>query len=76
VNEECNFNLKRIRLAKQFWARDHAADPFSTPVDTDWVPYLMGGSKPRCPSGGLYSPNSVSVSPQCSASGHVLEEPR
>jgi len=76
VNNECNFNLKRIRLAKQLWARDHSVDPFFTPVDTDWVPYLTGGNKPRCPSGGLYSPNPCAVFPECSARGHVLEEPR
>jgi len=76
ANDECILNLKKIRLTKQFWARDYRRVGSDTPVDRDWVPYLTGGKKPFCPSGGVYYVNAVDALPQCTIGGHVLEEPR
>ncbi len=76
ASDECNLNLKKLRLAKQFWARDSKRNSTDTPSDRDFVPYLTGGTKPSCPSGGVYYLNSVGQSPSCTIAGHVLEEPR
>jgi len=76
ANEQCNLNLKTIRLGKEFWARDNNREPSDTPTDSDWVPYLPQQQKPLCPLGGIYFANDATLLPACSISGHAIEEPR
>ena len=66
----CIANLKMIDGAKQQWAVETKQLPTAVPAFSDLVgPNLYLRSLPRCPQGGIYSLNAVSVSPTCSKSG-------
>jgi hypothetical protein len=71
----CINNLRQIDGAKQKWASDVHAPSNATPTWNDLKPYLkdFNGSVPVCPAKGVYSINSLTNPPTCSASGHVIE---
>jgi hypothetical protein len=75
ANEICNNNLRRIRLAKEAWARENRKGTADTPADTDLFPHYLG-QKPACPEGGIYWLNAVDWAPTCTISNHMLEVPR
>jgi hypothetical protein len=76
-SEVCNANLKRIRHAKELWARDaHRYYSYEAPTLADLDPYYRDGVAPRCPAGGYYAINALDQLPTCSHLGHILEEPR
>ena len=69
-HKSCIANLKMIDGAKQQWAVETKQLPTAVPAFSDLVgPNLYLRSLPRCPQGGIYSLNAVSVSPTCSKSG-------
>lgn len=77
ANEICNGNLKRIRHAKQLWARDFNKVVFAfIPTWYDLTPYFKDGLVPQCPLGGTYPFTDMREWPRCSIAGHVVEEPR
>ena len=76
ANEICNLSLKKIRVAKEMWARENKKANSNTPVITDLLPYYDGGEPDNCPSGGWYAYRWVNGVPTCSVTNHVLEEPR
>ena len=63
----CINNLKKITAALEQWAIDNSVSTgvSVTPQDEDYIykNYLRGG-KPKCPSGGDYSINTVGANPQ------------
>ena len=68
----CINNLRQIDGAKQQWALE-ARKPANTLVNVaDITPYLRGNTLPVCPVGGVYTLNTVEVSPTCTVPGHTL----
>ena len=66
----CLSILKQMDGAKQQWAEEHKQLPTAVPAVSDLIgPNSYIRSLPRCPQGGTYSLNAVSVSPTCSKSG-------
>ena len=68
----CINNLRQIDGAKQQWALENKKTDTDTPVSADITPYMKGGNLPACPASGTYAILSVSNSPTCTVSGHVL----
>jgi len=71
----CINNLRSIDWATQQWVLDHNKAETNMPTWEDLKPYLCGTNNlplPSCPSGGTYTPGSLSNVPTCSISGHVL----
>jgi hypothetical protein len=74
-NEECNVNLKQLRLAQLLWCYDNAQASGMSVTIANLLPYLKDAEFPQCPSAGVYSLTVVSARPSCNYPGHVLEEP-
>jgi chromosome segregation ATPase len=70
----CINNLRQIDAAKQQWALENSKPASAVPTAQDLQSYLPGGIFPVCPSGGVYTINTVGVPPTCSISGHVLPQ--
>jgi len=80
ANEVCNLSLKKIRLAKELWMRDWGFTSVNDIMShSELLPYLgYTNFTPffNCPLHGTYGANAVGKLPECSISGHLLEEPR
>ena len=78
TNDVCDANLKRIRHAKELWARDahRSAYMYDSPTLSDLLPYYKDAREPRCPAGGYYTMNWLDTQPTCTIPTHRLEEPR
>ena len=76
ANSLCEANLRRIRHAKELWARDTGRQASETPALMDLLPYYKNSREPRCPTGGFYAINALGLQPTCSLPVHRLEEPR
>jgi hypothetical protein len=68
----CIANLREINAAKAAWALDNNKSADSVPTAQDLLSYFPDGVFPVCPSGGIYTINSMSAPPTCSIPGHVL----
>ena len=65
--KSCIANLLKIDGAKNQWAVEAKQSAAVTPADKDI--YGVGKyirAKPRCPGGGTYSMNAISIAPSCS----------
>jgi prepilin-type N-terminal cleavage/methylation domain-containing protein len=65
--KSCQSNLKQIDSAKEQYAMDKKLNKDDSVELTDLVGtdgYIK--STPSCPSGGDYTPNGISVNPECS----------
>lgn len=65
----CQNNLVQIENAKERWAMENFAQTGQIPPDEDINSYLRGA--PRCPGGGTYTYNGISILPECDREGHV-----
>ena len=70
----CVNNLRQIDYAKQAWAREQKKEANDLPTMSDLQPYLPNNKFPTCPTGGVYTINSVSTTPECSNPKHVLQK--
>jgi hypothetical protein len=70
----CISNLRQIDGAKQQWALEKKKADSDVPTAKDLQPYLRKTALPTCPTGGTYTINRVSESPECSIPGHKLGE--
>jgi prepilin-type N-terminal cleavage/methylation domain-containing protein len=64
--KSCIANLKAIEAAKEQWAIETKAGPSAF---ANLIPQLVPKyikNLPRCPSGGTYNENPMSMRPQCS----------
>lgn len=68
----CIANLKRIVAAKLQWAIENNKTENDLPTTQDLAPYFKDGVVPVCPSGGVYTINTVGQTPTCSIPGHAL----
>jgi prepilin-type N-terminal cleavage/methylation domain-containing protein len=72
----CINNLRQIDGAAQTWALETKKTSGATYALSDLRPYIKldsTGNIPPCPAGGTYSAGAtVSNSPTCTISGHVL----
>jgi septal ring factor EnvC (AmiA/AmiB activator) len=70
----CIANLKLIDAAKLQWALVNNKTEDAIPTAQDLLPYFKDGVFPVCPSGGVYTINSVGQTPTCSIPGHALPQ--
>jgi hypothetical protein len=70
----CIANLKLIDTAKLQWALVNNKAEDAIPTAQDLLPYFKDGVFPVCPSGGVYTINSVAQAPTCSIPGHALPQ--
>jgi hypothetical protein len=89
-NEICNNNLKRIRFAKQLWARasyytgdtkiiELPVGRIETPAGVELDVYGLNSAILSCPVEGgtyLYNFSTALALPTCPVPSHILEEPR
>ncbi len=71
----CINHLRQMDAAKNQWALENNKTSDAIPTERDIAPYIKldaDGNLPKCPAGGTYTINAVSVSPTCSIAGHVL----
>ena len=68
----CISNLRQISAAKAAWALDNNKTADAVPTAQDLLMYFPDGVFPACPSGGVYTINSMSAAPTCSIPGHAL----
>jgi len=66
----CINNLRQLDGAKQQWALENRKPANATPSTEEVQVYLK--EFPKCPSGGVYSINTVETHPTCSTPGHTL----
>jgi prepilin-type N-terminal cleavage/methylation domain-containing protein len=75
-SKACINNLRQIDGAAQTWALETKKTSGATYALSDLRPYIKldsTGNIPPCPAGGTYSAGAtVSNSPTCTISGHVL----
>ena len=67
--------LRQMDAAKNQWALQNNKTDDAIPTERDISPYIKldaDGNIPKCPAGGAYTINAVSVTPTCSIAGHVL----
>ncbi len=63
----CQANLRQIVGAKERWAMDNNMGPDDAPTMAEIaVPGVYLKGVPRCPAGGSYTINKLSVLPTCS----------
>jgi chromosome segregation ATPase len=72
--DACIASLKLIEAAKLQWALDNNKTEDAIPATQDLLPYLKDQVFPVCPSGGVYTINSVGQLPTCSIPGHALPQ--
>ncbi len=65
----CINNLRIIDGAKEQWALETNQAPTAACADADVTPYIKGGTMPKCPAGGTYTPNALGANPSCSIGG-------
>ena len=70
----CIANLKLIDAAKLQWALVNSKAEDAIPTAQDLLPYFKDAVFPVCPSGGVYTINSVAQTPTCSIPGHALPQ--
>jgi chromosome segregation ATPase len=70
----CINNLRQLDGAKQQWALENRKTAEATPTVQEVSVYFKDGAFPRCPSGGVYTLNSMQTHPTCSAQGHALSQ--
>ena len=70
----CIANLKLIDAAKLQWALVNNKAEDAIPTAQDLLTYFKDGVFPVCPSGGVYTINSVGQMPTCSIPGHALPQ--
>jgi len=70
----CIASLKLIDAAKLQWALVNNKAEDAIPTAQDLLPYFKDGVFPVCPSGGVYTINSVGQTPTCSIPGHALPQ--
>jgi hypothetical protein len=70
--DACINNLRQLDAAKQQWALENKKTEKDTPTEAELRPYFLRSEIPKCPAGGVYSPNTVETAPTCSVPGHQL----
>ncbi|MCC5877851.1 MAG: prepilin-type N-terminal cleavage/methylation domain-containing protein [Candidatus Sumerlaeia bacterium] len=65
----CQNNMVQIENAKERWAVESYQQTGAIPPDEEIDAYLRGA--PKCPGGGTYTYNPVSILPECSIENHV-----
>ncbi len=71
----CINQLRQMDAAKNQWALENGKTSTAMPKESDIAPYIKldaDGNIPKCPAGGTYILNAVSVTPTCTIAGHVL----
>jgi prepilin-type N-terminal cleavage/methylation domain-containing protein len=71
----CLNNLRQIDEAKQEWGLENNQPGGATPGASDLAPYLRNHLLPSCPSAGVYTIGSLSVSPACNIARHAAANP-
>ena len=70
--KSCVANLRQIEAGKEQWAMEMKKNGTDTPTQGDLEPDYVK-KWPQCPSGGVYTINTVNSAPTCSIGGtHVL----
>jgi hypothetical protein len=74
ARDVCINNLRQIDGAKQQWALENKQPADAQVTMQELLPFFGNSTAPVCPSGGVYTVNSVDTPPTCSIAGHALPQ--
>src|SRR5437899_3132505 len=66
----CVMNLRQIDAAKQMLQIEKGLSNGVPCEAAALTQYLLGGTMPRCPAGGLYTIGTIGIEPTCNVAGH------